>query len=125
MNKPETIPFFKFYIVKPVKAIIRAIRDAAVNAHRMLSGAWYCEYCQKYHGRRVCKYKYNKYEHGMWSIAYRCSLGEEAARNQKAKVGPYGSLLGEAIAQASITLKQAGDAMNVAISAASDTIRRQ
>lgn len=74
-DKPTKDSFFKFYIVWPLLNVGEDIRHCTVGAWRWFTGAWYCEHCERYHGRRV-----HKYDLGDWPV---CSIGLEAHKQRK------------------------------------------
>lgn len=55
--KPDKVPWFGMYIADPLQGVWYAVTRRVTTLYHKLIGAWYCEYCHKYHGRRVYKYK--------------------------------------------------------------------
>lgn len=53
----EKEPFVIHYIIKPIYFIQDTIANLTISAWRRIIGAWYCEYCKKYHSRRCARYK--------------------------------------------------------------------
>ena len=54
--KPETTPFFRYYLIDPIQDFVWELQDALVGFWHWFTDAWYCDYCHKYHGRRVAKF---------------------------------------------------------------------
>ena len=54
--KPETTPFFRYYFIDPIQDFGWELQDALVGLWHWFTDAWYCDYCHKYHGRRVAKF---------------------------------------------------------------------
>lgn len=54
--KPESTPFFRYYFIDPIQDFVWELQDALVGFWRWFTDAWYCDYCHKYHGRRVAKF---------------------------------------------------------------------
>ena len=57
-QKPTKDSFIEFYIVWPILDIGEAILRGSQWVVNKLTGAWWCDYCNKYHGRRVHKFTY-------------------------------------------------------------------
>lgn len=57
MKKPIRVSWMRFYVLAPVQSVWGNVKDFFIDLHIKLIGGWYCEYCKKYHGRRVLKYK--------------------------------------------------------------------
>lgn len=55
-DKPETTPWFKYYIGDPLTDLGEAIVEKIHAAYIKVTGKWYCEYCGKYHSCRVHKH---------------------------------------------------------------------
>ena len=55
-QKPETAPLFRYYFIEPIQDLGWEILDTLECFWRWFTGAWYCDHCKKYHGRRVTKY---------------------------------------------------------------------
>lgn len=58
--KPDTTPFFEYYIADPITGLVDELVDAVQTAWRWLNDMWWCDYCKEYHGRRVHKFKIEK-----------------------------------------------------------------
>lgn len=86
-NKPKVTPFLKYYSgsiyyglkyigetsADVILFVADAIHEKASVIYTKLSGRWYCEYCHKYHCRRVIHYNV---QHDKFSyIWYVCSCG--------------------------------------------------
>lgn len=54
--KPESTPFFRYYFIDPIQGFVWELHYALVGFWRWFTDAWYCDYCHKYHGRRVTEY---------------------------------------------------------------------
>lgn len=91
MRKPITVSWMRYYVLSPLQDMWGTVKDWFGEVHVRLIGGWYCEYCQKVHGRRVLKYKlfFTKdgaevSKQGTLSEDYRysdrltCSLGHDA-----------------------------------------------
>lgn len=46
----------RYYAISPLQDVWGTVKDWFGVVHIRLIGGWYCEYCQKIHGRRVLKY---------------------------------------------------------------------
>lgn len=57
MKKPLTVSWMRYYVLDPIESAWDAVRDFFGELHVKIIGGWYCEYCQKIHGRRVLRYK--------------------------------------------------------------------
>ena len=55
-QKPTKDPFIKYYIVWPIQSRVETITNYFKRKWRKLTGAWWCDYCEAYHGRRVHKF---------------------------------------------------------------------
>ena len=47
----------RYYVLDSLDSIWSNIKDCFGELRIKCIGGWYCEYCQKIHGRRVLKYK--------------------------------------------------------------------
>lgn len=56
MKKPITVSWMRYYVLDPLESAWGAVKDFFGEMYIKLIGGWYCEYCQKIHGRRVLKY---------------------------------------------------------------------
>lgn len=56
MQKPITVSWMRYYVLSPLQDTWGTVKDWFGEVHVRLIGGWYCEYCQKIHGRRVLKY---------------------------------------------------------------------
>lgn len=54
--KPETTPFFEYYIADPITGLGAGLVDMVQTAWRWLNDMWWCDHCKEYHGRRVHKF---------------------------------------------------------------------
>lgn len=54
--KPTQDSFIEFYIVWPIQNLFESINEGIRKTYRKLTGKWWCEHCEKYHGRRVHKF---------------------------------------------------------------------
>ena len=52
---PYKDSFIRFYVLRPIARLVLAIASLLVSFWHAVTGAWYCDYCQKWHGRRVHK----------------------------------------------------------------------
>lgn len=97
MKKPQKVRWLTYYVGWPIRDFIDILVETAEKTWIRLKGGWYCEYCNKIHGRRVYKYKLmflssgkdvavsDKYE--LMDISdrpdkYVCSLGRDAVLNE-------------------------------------------
>lgn len=51
--KPEQTSFLRFYLLDPVSDLGAELADVLQGIWHRLCGAWWCDHCQRYHGRRV------------------------------------------------------------------------
>lgn len=93
-QKPETTPFFSYYLIDPIQGLGWEITDAMESFWHWVTGAWYCNYCKRYHGRRITKYtiKPSPIKKLLVTLADRplkdlqvCSLGRDAELQRQAK----------------------------------------
>lgn len=68
----EKEPFVEFYIMP----VVDAFREFFEDVWHKVSGAWWCDYCKRYHGRRVSSYKVL----GPFVNATVCSRGHDALK---------------------------------------------
>jgi len=74
---------------------------------RKLTGAWWCDHCETYHGRRVHKFMYHDFVCNTHIDKYMCSLGRNAMLAERRS---YEDLL---TAEAKIEhIKQAANGLN-------------
>lgn len=57
--KPTKDPFIKYYILWPIQDLGEELVSAIKWGWRKLTGAWWCDHCETYHGRRVHKFIYH------------------------------------------------------------------
>lgn len=58
--KPEKVSRMQYYIVMPIKRIVRRIKRKIGDTYRFkICGEWYCGGCDKYHSGRTVKYCIN------------------------------------------------------------------
>lgn len=79
----EQEPFVVHYIVVPVLNISSKIAELAISAWRHITGAWYCEYCKKYHSGRCQHYVVVLHKQSFLSSEERakvCNRGVTAAK---------------------------------------------
>lgn len=51
--KPEQTSFWRFYFVNPFIVLGADLAELFYQLYIHVTGHWYCEYCNKYHARRV------------------------------------------------------------------------
>lgn len=83
--KPKKISFTKYYIKD---GLFAAVATYARKIWRKIIGGWYCDHCEKHHGRRVVKYRRT-----LCFTTYHCSLGVETADEEAMKNSPAQDLL--------------------------------
>lgn len=78
-QKPTKDSFIKFYIVWPIQNRLKDVTNFFKWVWRKITGAWWCDHCNKCHGRRVHKFQlHSNLELGYGISAYKpcvCSLG--------------------------------------------------
>lgn len=88
-RKPATCSWFRFYVYNPVRSLCCTLGDLIVDAWNVCRGDWYCEYCDKMHGRRVYKHPLTILSDG--SVAVSEAGTCEATKLTNAATGqPYG-----------------------------------
>lgn len=80
-EKPTKDPFIKYYIIWPIENVIESIIDFFKGIWHKLTGAWWCDHCETYHGRRVHKFTYYNHHVKPSQEYYVCSLGRDAILN--------------------------------------------
>ena len=91
MQKPITVSWMRYYVLSPLQDMWGTVKDWFGEVHVRLIGGWYCEYCQKIHGRRVLKYMLHFTKDGVevpdtgslsndfkYHDRFVCSLGHDA-----------------------------------------------
>jgi hypothetical protein len=56
-KKPIAVSWMRFYVLTPVQSAWERVSDFFTEAWVAVTGGWWCEYCHKYHCRRVLKFK--------------------------------------------------------------------
>jgi len=85
-QKPTKDPFIMFYIVWPIENAIEAIIDFFKGLWRKFTGAWWCDHCETYHGRRVHRFMYFRHAVDPRGEHYMCSLGRDAKLKRTKKL---------------------------------------
>lgn len=91
MKKPITVSWMRYYVLSPLQDVWGTVKDFFGELYIKLIGGWYCEYCQKIHGRRVLKYMLHFTKDGVeipgtgslrddfkYHDRFVCSLGRDA-----------------------------------------------
>lgn len=73
--KPDKVPFFEFYIAP----IGDAVCNLVTSLWHLIIGAWWCDHCGKYHGRRVRQFRIFKPFSAYDNV---CSLGVAARKKE-------------------------------------------
>lgn len=89
-QKPTKDSFIEYYILWPIQDLGEELVSAIKWVWRRMSGAWWCEHCETYHGRRVHKFLYKPTIVDKVACAlsarcaedkHMCSLGRDAKWN--------------------------------------------
>lgn len=82
-QKPTKDSFIKYYILWPIQNFIESIAIFFKKIWRRITGAWWCEHCETYHGRRVHRFYWNDWKAQQYLARTEhmiCSLGRDARK---------------------------------------------
>lgn len=100
--QPTKDPFIKYYILWPIESVIESVIGFFRWVWRTITGAWWCDHCETYHGRRVHKFTYYNYHVTPRQEYYMCSLGRDAKMSEDKSQEPSSlSVLATAMKSAS------------------------
>ena len=124
-KKPDKDPFIKYYILWPIQSLGEELFSAIKWVWRKLSGAWWCDHCETYHGRRVHRFllKPNEVQEtlkkwGYYEDKYVCSLWKDTHKWHM-ESSPYDDLQDTKAKIETDNIKQAGSVLsNIAKQAA-------
>lgn len=124
MKKPLTVSWMRYYVLDTLENVWDSVKDFFGELHIKLIGGWYCEYCQKIHGRRVLKFKLYFVKEGAeistygtlkedykYSDRLACSLGRDALLANTWK--PERPTLAQALSQLTSSCDRLSSALRV------------